>query len=1152
MNTFHFLKNRFFIAGILVSVCLFTSCSSEDPESEPGSPEYNQAVADFYMSIAASQTDQSRFAFNKMNDVAVTFPKEAAAWANLGVYAMRQGNFELAADRMQKARELKPENPDILFLSSLVESRRGDIAESIAFLRRAAEIAPDHPRILFALANELERQDDEGNNDEIQAILRQLEEIIPENEVVLLELIRLSAKDGELSQAHAYLEKLRNLSADWTQENRDQLQLIFEQIEQENESELLFELSILRSGLGSQPKFQDDLLRVQLPPTDVGYLITRFLHLPQPEVNVAEPDVEMQLTREVPDVPVQNARWIKGVTLLEDVPPFPVSIDKNEVIIDDEVRLDFPGSVGKLPPNAFAEIDVNYNFRNDIALAGEEGFRLYLQNEDQTFTDITSKLGLPSEIIEGNYFGVWAFDLEMDGDLDLLLAPSQNHPVVLRNNGDNTFTGLDLFEDHEPVIDFRWADMDGDGVPEAIFLSRSGDLDVFRNLRGGVFDPGETVTSSIAAMTVSDLNADGQFEIISVGNGGTITSFGMDMRNGGWTESELRSSLELQPGEGTLFAADLDNNGAIDLILSNDDQTWIWLGGEDRRPVPYNPGEPLPGGITSVFDIDGDDRLDLLGISKDLEPFQLRNSGTRDYFARSIRARASGTEGDRRINSFGIGGEMEVRSGLLYQKQLISSPIVHFGLGEYEEAQMLRIIWPNGSVQAEFAELGMGATIFNEQILKGSCPWLFANDGEEIQFVTDAIWRSPLGLRINSQETAGVIQTYDRVRVPADMLRETDGVYDLRVTAELWETHFFDLVGLMAIDHPEDTEIFIDERFVFPAPDLSTRLISVPKPVTSVTAETGDDVTATVSAMDRNYFRPFPNKTAYQGLTEEHSFVVELGEEIPDAPIWLTLSGWLRPTDSSINLALSQGSHEAPKGLQVEVTNQNGDWKTLHDDYGIPAGKMKTILLDLEGVFEDNSMRKVRFTTTSEIYWDGIFWGEKIDPDAMNEYELNPVKMDLRYRGFSEWTRADSVSPELPDYGEISSTAQRWRDLEGHYTRFGDVSELLAEIDDRYVIMNAGDELILHFDVPKPPKEGYKRSFVFVSDGWVKDGDYNTEASATVLPLPYHGHADYEYTSSGTLLKDPVFNKHREDWIRYHTRHVTSHVFRNSILLDGE
>ena len=74
----------------------------------------------------------------------------------------------------------------------------------------------------------------------------------------------------------------------------------------------------------------------------------------------------------------------------------------------------------------------------------------------------------------------------------------------------------------------------------------------------------------------------------------------------------------------------------------------------------------------------------------------------------------------------------------------------------------------------------------------------------------------------------------------------------------------------------------------------------------------------------------------------------------------------------------------------------------------------------------------------------------------------------------------------------LAGTAPRWRDLEGYYTRFGDVRELLASVDDRYVIMNAGDELRLRFPARRAPAPACVRDFVLVGDGWVKDGDYNT------------------------------------------------------------
>ena len=63
--------------------------------------------------------------------------------------------------------------------------------------------------------------------------------------------------------------------------------------------------------------------------------------------------------------------------------------------------------------------------------------------------------------------------------------------------------------------------------------------------------------------------------------------------------------------------------------------------------------------------------------------------------------------------------------------------------------------------------------------------------------------------------------TEDWVKVRGDQLVPRDGAYDLRITAELWETHFFDLVSLLVVDHPAGTEVFVDERFAVPPPTLA-------------------------------------------------------------------------------------------------------------------------------------------------------------------------------------------------------------------------------------------------------------------------------------------------------------------------------------------
>ena len=130
---------------------------------------------------------------------------------------------------------------------------------------------------------------------------------------------------------------------------------------------------------------------------------------------------------------------------------------------------------------------------------------------------------------------------------------------------------------------------------------------------------------------------------------------------------------------------------------------------------------------------------------------------------------------------------------------------------------------------------------------------------------------------------------------------------------------------------------------------------------------------------------------------------------------------------------------------------------------------------------------------------------------------------DLRLPGLLRDGATDASTPERPRY-VLEGTAPRWRDLEGFHTRFGDVRELLLQVDDRYVIMNAGDELALRFPEAPPPAPGLVRDFVVIGDGWEKDGDYNTTASRTVLPLPTHRSASYG-TAPARLEDDPVYRR---------------------------
>jgi hypothetical protein len=790
-------------------------------------------------------------------------------------------------------------------------------------------------------------------------------------------------------------------------------------------------------------------------------------------------------------------------------------------------------------------LDWNHDFKMDLLLAGAGGVRLFQQADNRSFTDVTKDTGLGPDVTGADCFGAWAADVEMDGDLDIVLGMRAGPPVVLRNNRDGTFKAIQPFPGVSGLRGFVWADLDRDGAPDAALLDAQGQLHVFSNERAGKFRarPVPESLGKLVAITVADLSRSGALDLVVLRSDGAILRVSDKQEGRDWEVTEIARWPDL-PGkaaDGTvrLLVADLDNNGGLDLIGAGPASARIWL--SDVKGAFQLLEAPIDCRVFSVADLTGDGRLDLVGLSAAGQPVRAVNHGTKDYHWQVIRPRALQLPGDGRINSFGIGGEMELRAGLLFQKQAITGPIVHFGLGDHPRTDVVRIVWPNGTVQAEF-ELDADQAVQSDQRLKGSCPFLFTYDGTGMQFVTDVIWRSPLGLRINAQDTAGTMQSEDWVKIRGDQLVPRDGYYDVRITAELWETHFFDHLALLVVDHPAETDIFVDERFARTPPDLAVHATSPPRPVSRAWDDRGHDVTDVVRSRDGRYLDTF-GRGPFQGVTRDHWVEVELGDEVPrDGPLWLIANGCIHPTDSSLNVAIGQGRHDPPRDLSLEVLDATGGWVVARPDLGFPAGKNKTILIRLDDVFRPGAPRRLRLRTNLEIYWDFLGWAQGRDGAPLRQQRLAPASADLVYRGFSLITRADSSSPELPHYDKIVGTTQRWRDLIGYHTRFGDVRELLAKVDDRYVIMNAGDELRLRFPVPPPPAAGWTRDFVLIGDGWEKDGDYNTAFSKTVLPLPSHDQPRYD-TPPGRLEDDPVYRRHPRDWQEYHTRYVTPDDF---------
>jgi hypothetical protein len=319
-----------------------------------------------------------------------------------------------------------------------------------------------------------------------------------------------------------------------------------------------------------------------------------------------------------------------------------------------------------------------------------------------------------------------------------------------------------------------------------------------------------------------------------------------------------------------------------------------------------------------------------------------------------------------------------------------------------------------------------------------------------------------------------------------------------------------------------------------------------PRPFTSVRDDAGRDVGGVVQRLDAKYLDGF-GVGQYQGLTRDHWVELELPGDAPrTGPLYLIGDGFLHPWDDTVTIARSQGFNPAPQDLLIEVPDPAGHWVKAKDHLGIPAGRLKTVVLDLTGIFRPGAQRKLRLRTNMEVYWDRLAWAAGISDNLVRTLHLSLVDADLRYRGFSLLTQAGPSAPELAHYETLARTGQQWRNLEGYYTRYGEVRDLLEKIDDRFVIAGSGDELRMRFQAAPPPQAGWTRDFVFIGDGWMKEGDYNFQFSKTVLPLPYHSMRTYTAPPLA-LEQDKAYLLHPSDWQEFHTRYVTPEPFARAL-----
>lgn len=406
---------------------------------------------------------------------------------------------------------------------------------------------------------------------------------------------------------------------------------------------------------------------------------------------------------------------------------------------------------------------------------------------------------------------------------------------------------------------------------------------------------------------------------------------------------------------------------------------------------------------------------------------------------------------------------------------------------------------------------------------------IFTWNGSEFEFITDVLGVAPLGASAGDGQYFPV-DNDEYVQISGKSLVPKDGLFQIRVTEELREVAFLDAVKLIAVDHPDDVDVFTNDKFKGP-PFPEFRLFGVEERIYPVQAldHTGQDVLAKLTTKDKTYPDGFTRD--YSGVAELHYVELDFGDVAQDGQAVMILSGWVDWADGSTFLNVGQ---QNPEGLilpYLQVKNAKGEWETVIADMGLPAGKPKTISVDLSDKFL-SALRQVRIVTNLCVYWDEIFLGEDPNAPLVELTEMFPKTAHLGFRGFSEVViHPQRKQPEYFVYSHFRPFDDwNWNPTPGMYTRFGQVQTLLVGVDDLLVIMGSGDELQLAFDADLLPElaTGWRRDFLLMVDGWAKDGDANTAFSQTVEPLPYHGMPQYPYEAPHAFPSDGIHQRYLE------------------------
>ena len=311
---------------------------------------------------------------------------------------------------------------------------------------------------------------------------------------------------------------------------------------------------------------------------------------------------------------------------------------------------------------------------------------LYHNNGDGTFTDVskTSGLGLKG----GNGLGVVTFDYDNDGWQDIFIANDHMPNFLFHNNRDGTFrevgylAGVAVSSDgeFEAGMGTDAGDTTGSGRMDLIVTHLDMQLArLYQNAGDQTFDDA-TLRSKIGYTTYHMSGFGTHF--FDYDNDGSIDLF---MANGHVLDNIERYHSDVRYAEPKLMFRNI-GHGVFENV-------------SDRLGSDFQLPRVSRGAAIADYDNDGD--LDILVSNNGQTPQLLRNDGGNanhwlEIFLIGTKSNRDGAGSRLKLTAGELVLYDQRKGGMSYQSA--QDPRLHFGLGQHNKVDQLEITWPSGIV----------------------------------------------------------------------------------------------------------------------------------------------------------------------------------------------------------------------------------------------------------------------------------------------------------------------------------------------------------------------------------------------------------------------------------------------------------------------